>query len=102
MKSKIAIIILCCVVPLDLSCRKEEANVAQNIATPTAATPVAFKTPSPQLDPCIIGTWEADAIKPLNNSPYTGGTGFRLTFKNDGTQTADYSAMKPLKSESIT
>jgi hypothetical protein len=78
------------------ACRKEEPS-QQNVAF---AAPT--RTPLPPLDNCLVGTWEAETITPIGaDSPYKGGTGFHLTFKEDGTQVADYSSMKPLKSESI-
>ena len=50
------------------------------------------------IDPCLVGSWEATSVEFL--APYpagmTGATGFRVTFKRDGTETIDYSAMKPV------
>jgi hypothetical protein len=54
------------------------------------------------IDPCLVGTWECTSFKEPNNKYFTGGgTGFRVTFKSDGTETVDYSSMQPTKAGPI-
>jgi len=50
------------------------------------------------IDACLIGTWEATSIIQLSKAGggATGGAGFRVIFKLDGTETIDYFAMKPI------
>lgn len=48
------------------------------------------------IDPQLIGTWECTSFKEAVNSVSSGGTGFRVTFKSDGTESVDYSNMKPI------
>jgi len=78
------------------SCQKDLGPAERPAGSPTGS-----EVRSAETDRCLVGIWEAETIKPLNDSPYTGGTGFRLTFKDDGTQIEDYSSMKPLQSESV-
>lgn len=57
------------------------------------------------VDGCLLGTWEAtkvtqdrtkgDWVAAWGDALPDGGAGFRVTFKCDGTQTVDYSTMKP-------
>ena len=56
------------------------------------------KCPPKAIDPCLIGTWECTSFKEAVSSVTAGGTGFRVTFKSDGTEMVDYSTMKPIKS----
>jgi hypothetical protein len=51
------------------------------------------------IDPCLLGTWEATAVTLMSpgGQAVTGGSGFRVTFKPDGTETVDYAAMSPFK-----
>jgi len=53
-------------------------------------------TPSGLIDSCLVGTWECVSYKEASMYSMTGGTGFRVTFKSDGTETVDYSRMKPV------
>ncbi|MGQ0763149.1 MAG: hypothetical protein ACT4OT_14210 [Acidobacteriota bacterium] len=46
-------------------------------------------------DACLVGTWVATTVKPTSSFIDGGGDGFRVTFEQDGTQTVDYSTMKP-------
>ena len=51
--------------------------------------------PPSEMDPCLVGTWESASFK---GQFFTGGgVGFKVTFKNDGTETVDYSTMQPLQ-----
>lgn len=50
------------------------------------------------IDPCLVGTWECTTFKEANQFVTGGGTGFRVSFKKDGTETVDYSNMKPVES----
>ena len=50
------------------------------------------------IDPELIGTWECTSFKESGQFVTGGGTGFRVTFKNDRTETVDYSNMKPIMS----
>jgi hypothetical protein len=52
-----------------------------------------------QMDPCLVGQWEAFDVTVLGVVKWAGGTGFRVTFKSDGTQITDYSTMKPFTTE---
>ena len=54
--------------------------------------------PPQAFDSCLVGTWECTDFKQPSQFVTEGGTGFRVTFKSDGTQIVDYSNMKPLKS----
>lgn len=49
-------------------------------------------------DRCLVGNWEATEVGFLDDIPYarSGGTGFKVTFTSDGTQTVDYSKMTPV------
>jgi hypothetical protein len=49
------------------------------------------------IDPCLVGTWECTSFKEANKFITGGGTGFRVTFKSDGTETVDYSKMQPIR-----
>ena len=49
------------------------------------------------IDQCLVGTWLATTVTPTNPRILGGGDGFRVTFKRDGTQTVDYSAMQPFQ-----
>ncbi len=53
-------------------------------------------TPGEPIDSCLIGTWECVSFKEASMYSITGGTGFRVTFKSDGTETVDYTRMKPV------
>jgi hypothetical protein len=53
---------------------------------------------SAAIDPQLIGTWECISFKESVGSVTGGGTGFRVTFKSDGTESVDYSNMKPVMS----
>jgi hypothetical protein len=55
--------------------------------------------PPSGIDACLIGTWECTNFKP-DTPGFTGGTGFRVTFKSDGTETVDYSSMQPTRAGS--
>jgi len=46
-----------------------------------------------QIDPCLIGEWRTAAV----SGAVSGGNGFRLTIKEDGTQIADYSSMQIMR-----
>jgi hypothetical protein len=63
---------------------------------------VKTKVEPPELwrsvDPQLIGTWECTSFKEAVSSVSSGGTGFRVTFKSDGTESIDYSNMKPIMS----
>lgn len=63
---------------------------------------VKTKVEPPELwrsvDPQLIGTWECTSFKEAVSSVSRGGTGFRVTFKSDGTESVDYSTMKPIMS----
>jgi hypothetical protein len=49
-----------------------------------------------KIDPCLVGTWQAEALIPLTSmKKAVGGGGFRVTFADDGEQITDYSDMKP-------
>lgn len=50
-----------------------------------------------RIDPCLVGTWEATSVVTSSSVITGGGEGFRVTFKRDGTETVDYSSMKPLQ-----
>ena len=53
---------------------------------------------SSAFDACLVGTWVATTVTPASPSYITGGgDGFRVTFEQDGTQTVDYSTMKPFQ-----
>jgi len=78
-----------------IACRTKEAPPQPPVAMDITPTPL------PPLDPCLVGSWEATTVTSIGESAYTGGTGFTLTFKEDGTQIADYNSMKPLRAESI-
>jgi len=49
-----------------------------------------------QMDKCLVGDWIGVHIEDLKDKRWTGGTGFKVSFKTDGTQTIDYSAMLPI------
>ena len=51
----------------------------------------------PKIDSCLIGTWECVHYTENNKRFTGGGTGFRVTFKNDGTEIVDYSSMRPIR-----
>jgi hypothetical protein len=53
--------------------------------------------PPSGIDSCLIGTWECTSFKEANKFITGGGTGFRVTFKSDGTETVDYSKMQPIR-----
>ena len=53
-------------------------------------------TPNEPIDSCLVGTWECVSFKEASMYSITGGTGFRVTFKSDGTETVDYTRMKPV------
>ena len=46
-----------------------------------------------KIDACLVGEWIADGFTDLSGKG-SGGTGFVVTFKADGTETIDYSRMK--------
>jgi hypothetical protein len=71
----------------------EEENYAILDDEPPAPKPPA---PGAKMDPCLVGTWEATTVTYLPGQ-LTGGTGFRVTFKADGTEVVDYSGMAPLR-----
>jgi hypothetical protein len=48
------------------------------------------------IDPCLLGGWVATNITSLGQFRTTGGAGFHVTFKQDGTETIDYSAMETI------
>ena len=51
------------------------------------------------IDACLIGTWNATSVQELTTggaAAPVGGTGFQVTFWQDGTEIVDYWAMKPL------
>ncbi len=52
--------------------------------------------PNGTIDSCLIGTWECVSFKENIKSYTGGGTGFRLTFASDCTETVDYGPMKPI------
>jgi hypothetical protein len=52
---------------------------------------------SSAFDACLVGTWVATTVKPTSSFIEDGGDGFRITFEQDGTQTIDYSMMKPFQ-----
>ena len=59
-------------------------------------TNLDLTTPStPSIDPCLVGAWECTSFK--GHFFTGGGAGFKVTFKNDGTETVDYSTMQPLE-----
>lgn len=49
-----------------------------------------------KIDSCLIGVWECTGFKERIKSYTGGGTGFRVTFARDGTETVDYGPMKPI------
>ena len=52
--------------------------------------------PPSEMDPCLVGTWECTSFNEEGNRLFAGGgTGFKVTFKSDGTETVDYSSMQP-------
>jgi hypothetical protein len=58
----------------------------------------------PTLQPiaeCLIGTWECKSFNEGNRFFTGGGTGFRVTFNKDGTETVDYPSMQPMKAGPI-
>lgn len=72
-----------------------EDYLETSIQPPPLPSREAFP-PSP-IDACLWGTWEATGVKTSNSFITGGGTGFRVTFKQDGTQIVDYSSMKPFQ-----
>jgi len=54
--------------------------------------------PLSRIDPHLVGTWECTSFKESSGSVTGGGTGFRVTFKSDRTESVDYSNMKPVMS----
>lgn len=52
---------------------------------------------SSAIDACLVGTWLATTVTPTLPNYAGGGDGFRVTFEDDGTQTVDYSTMKPIQ-----
>jgi hypothetical protein len=70
--------------------RKDE-GVKTNVEQPTLQAIAA----------CLIGTWECKSFKEGNRFFTGGGTGFRVTFNKDGTETVDYSSMQPIKAGPI-
>ncbi len=50
---------------------------------------------SRKIDKCLIGHWEGVSLTLLKGLYHENWTGFRVTFKSDGTEIVDYSAMKP-------
>jgi len=56
------------------------------------------RPPHPVIDPCLVGEWETAAV----SGAATGGNGFHLTIKRDGTQIVDYSAMQILTLQDLT
>jgi len=55
------------------------------------------ETSKPEMDRCLLGTWECISFKENIRSYTGGGTGFRVTFAADGTETVDYGPMQPIK-----
>jgi hypothetical protein len=56
-----------------------------------------------KIDPCLVGTWECVSYREADNKYITGGgTGFRVTFTPDGTETVDYGPMKPIMASNDT
>ena len=51
-----------------------------------------------RIDPDLIGTWECISFKESSGFVTGGGTGFRVTFKSDKTESVDYSNMRPVTS----
>ena len=49
------------------------------------------------IDVCLVGTWLGTTVTPTSPRYVGGGDGFRVTFEQDGTQTVDYSTMKPFQ-----
>jgi|GEM_PF-3321044 hypothetical protein len=50
------------------------------------------------MDRCLLGSWLATSVTPLNKSASgaTGGAGYRVTFTADGGESIDYSTTAPL------
>lgn len=50
------------------------------------------------MDRCLVGSWLATSVAPLNKSAAgaTGGAGYRVTFAADGAESIDYSTTAPL------
>ncbi len=79
---------------------KPEAAAPPTVAT--APAPSAAKGGATSaIDNCLLGTWEAVTVRHVEGQ-FKGATGFRLTFKPDGTQVADYSSMRPVVAEAVT
>jgi hypothetical protein len=51
-----------------------------------------------QIDPCLVGEWRTASV----SGAVTGGSGFRLEIKGDGTQILDYSSMEILRLHDLT
>ena len=60
---------------------------------PQSTTPFPW---TPWFDSSLVGTWECTSFSQTERSALPeGGTGFRVTFRCDGTEEVDYSKMVP-------
>jgi len=71
---------------------------AEKTSSPGAPSPPPSTTEAAAIDSCLVGAWECTSFKEANSFVTGTGTGFRVTFKNDGTEIVDYSNMKPIAS----
>ena len=85
-----------------LSDEEEMAAIRAEAAKEPMAGPDGQKTPTPtptlseSIDPCLVGTWECVSYQEKDGKITGGGTGFRVTFTSDGTETVDYGSIKPI------
>jgi hypothetical protein len=73
---------------------KRQTSPTEGVEQPTLPEREVF---TPAIDSCLIGTWECVSYKENSKQFTGGGTGFRVTFKADGTEIVDYSSMQPIR-----
>jgi len=79
--------------------RLVQATRLRLAGTATIATVAFCSAPATAdtIDPCLLGVWEATSLTELDGTQKpTGGEGFRVTFRSDGTHATDYANMKPI------